>query len=121
MHHPPFDLGIPTMDLIRMQDDRALFDSLARHGWPDQFIFGHVHRPINGSWRGVPFHIQRAINHQVELNSKSRDWIEGNDEGPDYSVVVADADRFLIFTRSFGESLRNFDLSPFEADRVPTA
>lgn len=69
----------------------------------------------------MPFHIQCAINHQVELNFKARDWIEGNDEGPDYSVVVTDAGRFLLFTRSFRESLRNFGLFPFEADRVPIA
>ena len=83
--------------------------------------FGRV-APLHGSHESlacVPFHIQCAINHQVELKFKARGWVEGNDEGPDYSVVVTDAGRFLLFTRGFRESLWNFDLSPFEADRVP--
>ena len=119
MHHPPFDIGIPTMDLIRMQDDKAFIEVMNKHGWPDQFIFGHVHRPICGSWHGVPFHIQRAINHQVSLKFSPCDWIEGTDELPDYSVIHGSLDHFLVFSRSFGNLKRKFDLSPIEADAPP--
>ena len=34
---------------------------------PDMFVFGHVHRPISGVWRGIPFHTVRGFNHQVAL------------------------------------------------------
>ena len=116
MHHPPFDIGIPTMDIIRMHDDIALIALLDKWGWPDQFVFGHVHRPICGSWHGVPFHIQRAINHQVSLDFSPRDWIKGTDELPDYSVIHGAGEHLFIFPRSFGRHKRKFDLSPIEAD-----
>jgi Icc protein len=28
-------------------------------------FFGHVHRPISGSWLGIPFSTLRGTNHQV--------------------------------------------------------
>ena len=35
-------------------------DVIARTPKPDYMFMGHLHRPIAGSWRGIPFHIQRA-------------------------------------------------------------
>src|SRR5256885_8190549 len=35
--------------------------------------FGHIHRPISGSWRGIPFSTLRGTNHQVALHLRSEE------------------------------------------------
>ena len=66
VHHPPFDLGIPHMDEIRLLDDEALWEVLQKRK-PDQMIFGHVHRrsPVIG---GILIYLQRGFNHQGYLD-----------------------------------------------------
>jgi 3',5'-cyclic AMP phosphodiesterase CpdA len=101
-HHPTRDLGLPSMDAIKLQnadDEWAVFERVGRK--PDLMLHGHVHRPIFGTWRGIPFHIQRALSHQVAYDSKMVDHIPGSHEAPDLSVVrIADGD-ITVHQRSF--------------------
>lgn len=106
-HHPPFDLGIPNMDDIKLADGTALYEVLQRRK-PDQMLFGHVHRPISGNWRGIPFHIQRGFNHQVALTFERHPVLQFCEEAPDVSLVDADAESIRIFTRSIGGEVRHF-------------
>lgn len=106
-HHPPFDLGLPNMDAIKLADGDALYEVLRRR-LPDQMIFGHVHRPISGTWRGIPFHIQRAFNHQVHLTFERHPTLMLTEEDPDLSLVRAADDGMRIFTRSVGGERRHF-------------
>lgn len=101
VHHPPFDLGIPAMDRIKLRDGEALFEVLQKRR-PDQMLFGHVHRPIAGHWRGIPFYLQRAFNHQVYLSFEDREEVEFVDENPDIGIVRTSVDGIQIFTRSVG-------------------
>jgi len=54
------------MDRIALTDAAALIAVIKpnrariRH-----LFFGHVHRPIAGSWLGIPFSTLRGTNHQV--------------------------------------------------------
>ncbi|WP_193187009.1 phosphodiesterase [Nisaea sediminum] len=101
VHHPPFDLGIPPMDRIKLRDGEALFEVLQKRR-PDQMLFGHVHRPIAGHWRGIPFYLQRAFNHQVYLSFEAREEVDFVDENPDIGIVRTSEDGIQIFTRSVG-------------------
>ena len=60
MHHPPFDIGIPSLDRIRLLDVEnfaaAIEGADLRH-----IFFGHVHRPVSGSWRGIPYSALRSV------------------------------------------------------------
>ena len=47
MHHPPFDIGHPLMDLIKLDDAEAFSSLLADHDVRHMF-FGHSHSPISG-------------------------------------------------------------------------
>ena len=69
---------------------------------PSQMLFGHVHRPIAGHWRGIPFYLQRAFNHQVYLSFDDREEVEFVDENPDIGIVRTSEDGIQIFTRSVG-------------------
>lgn len=106
-HHPPFDLGLPNMDDIKLADGAALYEVLERRK-PDQMLFGHVHRPISGNWRGIPFHIQRGFNHQVALTFERYPVLQFCEESPDVSLVAADAESIRVFTRSIGGEVRHF-------------
>jgi Icc protein len=98
-HHPPFDTGLPHLDRIRLRNPEDLWAVFERRR-PDHIFMGHVHRPIAGSWRGIPFHIQRATNHQVAFDLVSAD-IPGSLEAPDYSLVDVSPDAIVIHQRPF--------------------
>jgi len=69
MHHPPmligFDAGVDVISLIEPERIWAILETRpqVRH-----LFFGHVHRPVAGSWRGVSFSMSYGTNHQAALN-----------------------------------------------------
>ena len=70
MHHPPFDIGIGRMDRIKLEEAEAFAEIVAR---PDarheirHIFFGHVHRPVYLSWRGIPCTALPGTSHQIPL------------------------------------------------------
>jgi len=67
MHHPPFDIGIPDMDELRLRDSDTFAQTLAGHKDIRHLFFGHVHRPVSGQWQGITFSALHGTNHQVPL------------------------------------------------------
>jgi len=94
MHHPPFDIEIPYMDRIKLEEPEAfeavLGDADIRH-----IFFGHVPRPVYVNWKGIPATSLPAICHQVPLR---RDAVSSrfSDEPPMYGVVELLDDRLVI-------------------------
>lgn len=106
-HHPPFDVGIPHMDEIRMHDDAALLEVLAPRK-PDLMLFGHLHRPISGTWHGIPFHIQRAFNHQVAMIWERTEHLMFTDEDPDFALIRPTGAGLQVFTHVAVDGFRLF-------------
>lgn len=106
-HHPFFDLGMPGLDDIKLRDAEALAEVLQRRR-PDLYLFGHVHRPISGTFQGIPFHTQRAFNHQVALRFQRTEDLGFVDERPDIAIVHSIRQGFAVFTRSVGGETREF-------------
>ena len=79
---------------------------------------GHVHRPISGLWHGVPFHIQRALMHQVHHEFDQPGHIRGSIEAPDLAYVTVTDGQILIHDCSFGYDGPVFDLESPEAAAV---
>ena len=119
MHHPPFDVGLAVMDRIGLQQKGAFAEALSPHlSRIRHLFFGHVHRPISGSWRGLPFSTLRATNHQVWLDFAATGDIPGSAEPPAYAVVLVDDERVVVHTHDFLDASRRFSLAdPAEADR----
>ncbi len=44
MHQPPFDTGVPYLDLFHCRDGGRLADVVARHSSVERIVCGHVHR-----------------------------------------------------------------------------
>ena len=100
-HHPPFDTGLRYMDTIRLANPEAEWEVIARTRRPDYLFMGHLHRPIAGLWKGIPFHIQRALAHQVAFDLETEGHIPGSHEAPDYSHVTVTGGQIVIHQCSF--------------------
>ena len=60
MHHPPIDLGLPAQDETKLRDGTAFLDVIENSAVV-QLCMGHVHRPVCGVVRGVPFAVMKSV------------------------------------------------------------
>ena len=125
MHHPPFKIGIPSMDAIGLRevDAIALGEMLDEFDNVRHIFFGHLHRPLNGSWRGIGFSTIRATNHQVWLDFKQKDQIPGSHEPPAYAIALIEHDQIVIHTHDFMDaspkySLGSWDYEAWEKENI---
>jgi 3',5'-cyclic AMP phosphodiesterase CpdA len=102
MHHPPLAVGIPSMDQYALQDAQAFYDLLAPHRSRIRHLFfGHLHRPIGGSWHGIPFSVVRSPNHQIALDMQPGSEVPGCHEAPGYGVVLIDDASVVVHHHDF--------------------
>jgi Icc protein len=99
MHHPPFDIGHGLMDLIKLEEAEAFYEVIKTHDVRHLF-FGHAHRPVSGTWRGIPFAAPPSINHQLPLVGGSVPTVY-SDEPAMYAVVLAEEDRTVVHMDAF--------------------
>jgi hypothetical protein len=62
----------------------------------NNFFFGHVHRPVSGSWHGIPFTTLRGTNHQVQLDLKAEDYLPISHEPPAYCVIFLEPQQTTV-------------------------
>ncbi len=96
MHHPPFAIRIPCVDGIAlMQPERfaAIVDGRRniRH-----LFYAHVHRPVCGSWHGIPVSTMRGLNHQVRFDLHTKWPVPKSHEPPAYAIVFIDPDQVTV-------------------------
>jgi 3',5'-cyclic AMP phosphodiesterase CpdA len=88
MHHPPFDVGIPCMDRIGLLDKEGFAAALDGAANIQHLFFGHLHRPISGSWRGIPYSCLRSLVHQVPLDFVTVEPVPYDLAPPAYNVIL---------------------------------
>jgi 3',5'-cyclic AMP phosphodiesterase CpdA len=97
MHHSPFHVGIPSVDRLGLGGDgERIGELLARYRNIRHLFFGHYHRPICGSWRGIPVSTMRGTNHQVPFDLETVDWVPKSHEPPAYAVAFIGADQVIV-------------------------
>ncbi len=88
MHHPPFNIGIPSLDFLSLKNDaKRIQEIVCDFSNIKHLFFGHVHRPVSGSWHGIPFTTLRGTNHQVQLDLNAVDYLPYSHEPPAYCVI----------------------------------
>jgi hypothetical protein len=87
-----------------------LAEVLLEHGNVCHIFFGHLHRSLSGSWRGIPFSNLPGTNHQVALDFVVEDEVPGSHEPPAYAVIFAYADSTLVHLRNFTDRTATFNL-----------
>jgi len=109
MHHPAFVLGIPSMDRIALLETKPFQAALeGRTHRIKHLFFGHIHRPIFGNWRGIPFSTMRGTNHQVALRLDDTGKVGGSHEPPQYSVVLLSDESITVHVHDFLDSSERF-------------
>ena len=101
MHHPPHAVGFNGMDGIRLRDEPAFFDVLARHRNVRHIFAGHIHRTISGSVRGIPFSIFKSPVHQQPMTFNSADTSLSVAEPGAYGIVFATDHSVLVHTEDY--------------------
>ncbi|KUM25914.1 hypothetical protein AU467_24010 [Mesorhizobium loti] len=95
MHHAPLRVALKRIDQIPLLSDNELWETLApfrdrvRH-----IFFGHMHRNVSGSWRGVPFTVLSGTTHHGMLDFKT-EFIRDTILDPFYAVILVD-DRDIV-------------------------
>jgi 3',5'-cyclic AMP phosphodiesterase CpdA len=88
LHHPPLPVGIPVMDGMGLRDADALWEALAPHKARVRHVFhGHLHRPIAGSWRGIPLSSLRGTAFAVSLDHEPGKVAVSHREAPCYALA----------------------------------
>lgn len=97
MHHAPFHVGIPCLDRLGMgADGDALGEVVAPYRNIRHLFYGHVHRPICGSWRGIPTSTMRGTNHQTPFDGDTVEWVPKSHEPPAYAVALIDETQVVV-------------------------
>ncbi len=89
---------------------------MARAGNLRHLFFGHVHRPVSGSWRGVPFSALRSTVHQVALDWETEYPVPYTLETPGYNVIFLEPDKTVVHHHDFLDDSR---LPPAPRSRLP--
>lgn len=108
MHHPPFKVRLKRMDDISLLDPRAFTDAIAGRTNIRHLFFGHLHRPVAGSWRGIPISTLRATSHQVALDFVIEGRIAGSHEPPAYGVCLLEEDQMVVHMHDFLDRTNTF-------------
>jgi len=112
MHHPPFDIGIPTLDRIALVQKDSFAQVVKPHAHRIKHLFfGHIHRPLCGHWLGISISSLRAMNQQIELDFKTTDEIPGTFEPPAYAVVLFKSDLLIVHTHDFLDESPRFGMA----------
>ena len=111
MHHPPFPIAHPLMDLIALEDGEAFAGLLVGHDVRHIF-FGHGHRAVSGRWRGISYSAEPSLAHQLPLSGTAVPTVYSH-EPPAYGVVHLLDDQIVVHSDCF--------LNRHAADMAPDA
>ena len=105
MHHPPFDVGIPALDALKLIDrDRRLASLFGQHD-VRQIMCGHLHRSVSGNWLGLPVTIMKSPHVSFALDTRAPSLTRANDT-PGYGIILINSDSVIVHTQdvSFRDS-----------------
>lgn len=88
-HHPLLPLNLPMQDQESLKSGEQLLSILQVAGNVRHWCFGHVHRPVSGSFDNLGFTAMQSIAMQAPLPYPSWDWnsFVPADELPAFGIV----------------------------------
>ena len=103
MHHAPFKVGLKRLDQITLANEDEFwrviepFRDRIRH-----LFFGHMHRNIAGSWRGIPFTVAAGTTHHGLLDFEA-DLPRHAIVEPGYTVILVRDGTVIVHPHSTRE------------------
>jgi 3',5'-cyclic AMP phosphodiesterase CpdA len=104
VHHQPFRIGLPGMDVIRLLNGEAFMALVSRFPSVKMLLLGHNHRSIAGQVRGLTFNGFKSLDTQTPLDFESLDPSSGIAEPPNYGVLLLSEDSILVHHEDFTSS-----------------
>ncbi|PKR89976.1 phosphodiesterase [Pleomorphomonas diazotrophica] len=101
MHHPPFDIGMPPLDGVKLANPSTLGAVFRRHGNVRHIFAGHVHRLCSGIWNGTAFNTGRGTSHQTAPLFGAKTFAVGF-EMPAYNVILTDGASMVVHAQEVG-------------------
>ena len=103
MHHHPMPLGLPMQDTENLLNGSDLLDLIEQTGGVTQMCIGHIHRPIIGTVRGIPFATMRSVLYQAPAPQPDWDWDDfaPAEEAPNMGVVTIQNGDVVIHYHQF--------------------
>lgn len=110
MHHPPLPSGLEAMDACRLAGDADTLSELIRgHGAVQGLLCGHLHRPVQMQFAGIPLHVAPSVAHQIELDLRPSASLYARLEPPKVSLHRWSSTYGLCthisYIEAFGEAL----------------
>ena len=109
MHHPPMRVGMSGMDSPRLVGVEQFVEVVTGRGNVRHIFCGHLHRPIHGCWRGIPFSTLRATSHAFKLSLKPTTGLVMTHENPGYAIVLLKDGATVIHDHSYLEEGPEFE------------
>lgn len=103
LHHPPCPTGIPHMDAINLMDPGGLAAVIGRHPQVRRIVSGHVHRPIESRFAGVPCSVAPATAPQLMLDLRVDSKSNNRAEPPGYGFHLFQDGDFIGHTVTAGD------------------
>jgi 3',5'-cyclic AMP phosphodiesterase CpdA len=119
MHHPPFKIGLPSLDQIGLQQAELFKEAIQQHPNIQHFFCGHMHRPLSGRYCSTSLTVPRGTCHQVWLDFEARDVIPGSLEPPAYAIATIEPDAMVVHFHDFLDQSTKFTMDG-DATRPPS-
>lgn len=88
LHHPPWEIGVPALDRLRLLDSEPLAELLRQRRAATHLFCGHLHRNVSGLSAGWPFASLKSPHVQFELDMTGSKLARSR-ESPGYGVILA--------------------------------
>lgn len=95
LHHPPFEIGVPALDRLRLLEAEGLAKALRSRSGPTQLFCGHLHRNVSGAWAGHSFAILKSSHVQIDLDMVGSKLLRSK-EPPGYGVILVHGERIVV-------------------------
>ena len=118
LHHAPMATRIEAVDRLGLIDAEALWEVVRDFANIRHIFFGHIHRQVHGSWRGIPFSTLRATSWQLQLTFEA-DELGGVYDDPSYAVVFVDDDAVVIHDYGYMSEDDIFEYVRLEPEDLP--
>jgi len=106
-HHPPGKLFLPVQDQDQSSYGDKMLDMLCAAPNVKHLFFGHVHRPVSGSFRGLNFTALQSTALQVPLPYPAWDWdsFVPAEEAPAIGLIKLSTDSVVVHFHAFCKPL----------------
>jgi len=98
MHHPPFAVGHPALDRMALVQAEAFKAIVLQSSRVRHIFFGHVHRPISGSWCDRTFSALNGTTGLSRLHFEEEDMPPRNLPPPAFSTALIRGDGIIVHT-----------------------